>query len=381
MREERLKNRFRSYGRRSARLYVVVCALAAASSAARASAAEVPALRVLASYEVAGEPSTATDVRWAGDRSVYLARRYHGVAEVKLEAGLQRVRQVVPSPASLGFRSSQSFDQLAASEDFLAVADSLGFVAWRSLERRADLSVRFDRKTMWSVEDLDLAGDRLLVLGAIRYDDPRNPFSLDGAVAFLGSAREDGRQTLRPVLFDPEGRGAPHLLHCVGESLGSARFLAGGSFFIVPGFQPGAYLFSPEGQVVHTWNTALLGLDEDADCARRTLKTRNALNADSERLFQHLNQHRIVDEVLPLPSGPGLVIRSVEAGTVRWELDVLGAGGIETYEIPLPSASAYVRASGDVRAGKIVLLVADRRVEAPGRKAASRLVVLAAPGR
>jgi hypothetical protein len=346
-----------------------------------ASAAAAPALRAVASFEVPAEPSTATDVRWAGDRSVYLARQLDGVAELRLGRGLPRVRQVTPSRETLGPGKYLFFSRLAASEGYLAWAEYSGPLAWRSLARTADRNVRVDWKSLAYTEDLDLAGDRLLVLGAL-WEDPaeyRN-FSPDGAIAFLGSALETGQQTLRPVLFDTAGPGALHILHCGGKlALGAARFLADGSFFILPGFQPGATLFSRDGRVLRTWNTALLGLDADADCASMSMDEAVALGQHQELRTTWLNRHRIVDEVLPLAAGPGVVIRTVTAGTVRWELDVLGASGISTFDIPVTARSPRVRLRGDYRNGMIVFLETEEGGHTALEKAPSRLLVMELP--
>lgn len=344
-----------------------------------ASAAAASALRVVASFEVPAEPSTATDVRWAGDQSVYLARKLDGAAEVRLASGLPRLRQVAPSRETLGPKFFLC-SRLAASGDYLAWAEFSGVLAWRSLARTVDRNVRFDWKSLAYTEDLDLAGDRLLVLGG-QYEDPaeyRN-FSPDGAIAFLGSVRETGQQTLRPVLFDPAGPGALHLLHCGGLALGAARFLADGSFFILPGFQPGATLFSPDGRALRTWNTALLGLDADSDCAGMSMDDAMALGQHKELRAAWLNRHRIVDEVLPLPAGPGIVIRTVSAGTVRWELDVLGASGISNFDIPVTARSAHVRLRGDYRNGRVVFLETEEGVHPGIEKAPSRLLVMELP--
>ncbi len=337
-------------------------------------------LRVAASYALPGEPSAATDVRWADDASVYVSRLFDGVAQLKLQAGLPAVRQVVPNQTTLGTTYYKTFSRLAASEDFLAFADRLDYVNWRALGNSSDGTVRFDRKAMDYVEDLDVAGDRLLVLGAVSSGLPgARKLAAGGAVAFLGSARHDGGQRFKPVLFDPGGDGSPHLQHCGTAALGAARFLADGSFFIVPGFQPGAHLFSREGAMVRTWNTSLLGLDIDSECGSMTLERRNDLLRNPEKRTEWLNRHRTVDEVLPLPSGPGVVVRRPEAGGVSWELDVLGAHEVETYEIPL-RGSIYARLRGDSRDGKLVFLVADDTQLHPAAKhAAARLVVMEFP--
>ena len=368
----------RSRASRATRLrWLAAAALAAAClPAAAADPPAIPRLRVLSTFEVAGEPSTVMDVRWAGDRSVYLARRDDGVDEVRLEAGLPRIRQLVPNRMILDIRSYKSFSRLAASDGYLAFSGLAGTLAWRPLARRSDGTVRFERKPMGVIEDLDLAGDRLLVLGAL----PQHPFAPDGAVAFLGSTREDGGQELRPVLFDPAGAGAPHLGNCITAALGAVRFLPGGTFFILPGFQPGAYLFSRDGVEIRRWNTALLGLDADEECGRMNWEVRGRvlLNHPEERT-RWLARHRVVDEVLPLPAGPGVVVRSVAAGQVHWELDVLEAQGIKTYEVPIEGATIYSRLRGDYRNGKILLALVDDSFRPGSETAPSRLAVMELP--
>jgi len=65
---------------------------------------------------------------------------------------------------------------------------------------------------------------------------------------------------------------------------------------------------------------------------------------------------RLVDEILPLSSGIGLVVRHVAGGEVRWELEVLGESDVKVYRLPITESTPYARLKGDVRGGKIVLL-------------------------
>ena len=339
----------------------------------------VPTLRVEESFEVPAEPSTATDVRWASDQSVYLARQYSGVAEVQLTPGLRLVRQVVPNRETMGLGTYRNFSRLAVSHDYLAFDQWVGPLAWRSLASPPDGKVRFEWKRMAFAEDLDLFGDRLLVLGALDTERPDEEFAPDGAVAFLASAREDHRQTFRPVLFDPAGAGVPHLLHCSKLNLGGVRFLADGSFFILPGFQPGAFLYGPSGNLLHTWNTSLLGLDADSDCGDMTMAKLATMRKSAEERVKWLSHHRVVDAVVALPEGPGVVIRSVEAGKVTWELDELGSAAVTSYALPITARSPRERVRADYRSGRLVVLVTEENLRLHEDKSPSRLIVLAFP--
>jgi hypothetical protein len=88
-----------------------------------------------------------------------------------------------------------------------------------------------------------------------------------------------------------------------------------------------------------------------------------------------LNQRRILDDILPLQQGPGLVIRSVSQGQVHWTLKVLTkGGGIPTYNIPLKSQNELSTLKGDVRGNKIVFVMSAFKKDAMTSEI-SRLVI------
>ena len=78
----------------------------------------------------------------------------------------------------------------------------------------------------------------------------------------------------------------------------------------------------------------------------------------------------IVDDVLPLPSGPGLLLRRVENGITKWDLVALRYDGGKPSRTPLPVTMPSPRshARGDVRGDRILLLMFDDAL--PQQKAA-----------
>ena len=65
-----------------------------------------------------------------------------------------------------------------------------------------------------------------------------------------------------------------------------------------------------------------------------------------------------MDDVLPLAAGPGLLIRSVQKGEVRWTLKVLHPdGSLSIYDVPVHAQNAFSHLKGDVRQGRLVLLL------------------------
>lgn len=323
-------------------------------SFAPASQPEPAALRILSEHTIHPVLLAAMDVRWAGDRSVFLAAGRAGTFELPLEREA-RPRVVIPgSVADGGFWLSS---RVAASPRFLFIAASAFSMRWKDLSQGAQQEVPFD-----AVLDIDLRGDRALILGALK--DEKERFAPDGAIAWTGSL-ERKLSDRKPVYYSVSGPGARTINNCGPYDMGAVRFLSDGSFLIVPGVEPGAYLYDPSGRLVRTWDTREIGLDAE-DCENLDPKVRDRLFAVPEPRWAWLNRRRILDDILPLPQGPGLIVRSVSQGRPRWELKVLDRSGeITTYSIPLTSRTDLAHLKGDVRGGRIVLLHNEFGRDAP----------------
>jgi hypothetical protein len=305
-----------------------------------------PALRILSDRELPPALYPAVDVRWASDSSIYLALTKSGTAEVTLEPLGGKVEKVI-----LGAREPGGFwgsSRLGASQDYLAVAGPAFSLTWRKRTDPLRKEIAFD-----GIEDIDVGGRCLAVLGARR--DDKGDVAPDGAVAWLGSLDQD-LADLRPILYDQRGQGAPNLGACGNFELGAVRFLQDGTLLIVPGFQSGAYLYDAGGRLIRTWDTVALGLDND--CPSLTREQTDQLVFPDPRAAW-LNQRRTLEDILPLPEGPGLLIRSVSQGRPSWSLKVLdrNGSGHRTYTVPIPPVSDLSYLRGDVREGRIVLLL------------------------
>ena len=304
-------------------------------------------LRVVSHAVLPELRSIPTDIRWAGDDSVYVAWSREGVFEIGLDGS--RRRQPVPSPKTLG--RFEHFNQLAVTSKDLAVGSINWYMAWRPRASAADGQVTFQRKSLAVTHDLDLWNDRMLFLGI---PDIPNPFA-SGAIAWLG--RLSSRiEDLKPVLYDVQGAGAKTFYRCEAYELGAVRFLADGSFVVVPGFQKGVHLFAPNGEKRRSWTSEELGLN--SDCTGMSDEEGMRIQIDPVLWQRWLNAHRVVDDILSLPQGPGLLVRSVgEDGRARWELKVLTANRVRTYAVPVLGRRPLDRLRGDVRDGRIVLLL------------------------
>jgi hypothetical protein len=307
-----------------------------------------PALHILWDQELLSSPSPAMDVRWASDHTVFVAWFRHGVSELALDGKFTARRNLFPDINTLG---SLPVDFLAASTDYVVASSifkTLGFRARAAGNGRVSIA----RVPIGIVQSLDLAGNRLLLLG-----DPVPKANLGAGVVWLGPLTHTPAQDLKPILYDVAGARAPNLVNCAHLLLGAARFLPDGSFIVVPGFQPGAHLFGPSGRLLRSWDTLELGLDADIGCPGITDEKIAEFGRSAGARGAYVNQYHVLDGVLPLAQGPGLIVRSVVDGKVHWQVVVLQPAGHLVYDVPFTGGLPYDRLRGDVQGDRIVLLL------------------------
>jgi hypothetical protein len=243
-------------------------------------------------------------------------------------------------------------------------------LTWRAI----DEPLRRTEATTSTTHAIDARENQLLLLGTRRND--AGTYAPEGAIAWIGSL-DKGLLDLKPVLLADSGPGAREMVACAAVPLGAVRFLADGSYFIVPGIQPGVRLYDPKGALVRTWDTGTLGID--TDCASVSAEQTQLLNVDYPVRVGWLNQRRIVDTAIALPDGAGVVVRRNEKGKTEWNLIVLSRdGATRSYRIPIEPHGEYFHLRGDYRAGRIAFLLyetppSDRDYAAP------RLILAAFP--
>lgn len=300
--------------------------------------------------------SVPTDIRWASDSSVYISWDRDGVAEV----GLDGTKRHLPVPdlktLNGGARGGiNHYRHLAVSPTTLTVASPNWGVVWRPIQANPDGTVNFQSRKLPLAQDLDVSGDRILWMGNVE-DQDEEVFAAKGDVAWVGTLSSKIAD-LKPVLYDLGGAGAPNYFNCRTHTVGAVRFLADGSFLLVPGFQDGIHLYDAAGRQVRTWTNQQVGIDTHPDCPKMSKEEANKFAVDEIVWQTWLNRHHVVDDILPLPQGPGLLVRSWGPdGQAHWTLKVLQAGTITTYTVPLTGHRPSDRLQGDVRNGKIVLL-------------------------
>ena len=304
-------------------------------------------LRILSDKVLGESPlKNAMDVRWASDHSVVLALNKNGVVEVDLTGEAAPREMIAGKGAPGGFWQSQ---HVALSPRYLVAGSWLFTMTWRPMDSTVRKEEAFD-----GIEDLDLQEGRVAVLGSRR--NAQGDYSPDGAIAWTGSLDTKEAPDLKPVLFDAGGVGAPGMGSCSSFFLGAVRFLGDGSLVVAPGTQPGISRFDRQGKLLQTWDTVALGID--TDCAGMSKELKSKIGREVPLRLAWINARRIVDDVLPLPAGPGLLIRSVQQGEVRWTLKVLHAdNSVSVYDVPVHAENAFSHLKGDVRSGRLILLL------------------------
>jgi hypothetical protein len=333
---------------------------------------------VLSRHAVSGTPSAATDIRWASERSVYLSRLADGVEEVVLApGGKSRTRRdyLLPALAAMrqrfGYWAWVGFSRLAVSAETILASGSHQNIAWVRSDPSTGLVEGLQSWEGLHNEDLDLHGSTMVLLGM---PPSERPIEEQTEIVWLGSL--DRRlEDLRPVLHDARAGAVPSFVNCQGLELGAVRFREDGSFYVAPGIQPGLHLFDPQGKLVRTWETRSLGFD--VDCRRLDKKKMGLAEAGARLAFVNQEGRRVLDEILALPQGPGLVLRTWSRGSARWDLFVLTAAGVRHVPLPLTSSRPFDRLRGDVRNGKIALLRSAHI--SGGLTAEGEIVVLSVP--
>jgi hypothetical protein len=311
----------------------------------------------------------ARDVRWAGPGEVYVSLGKRGAIRTRVDSTVH-FTPVMPAGEHGGFPIT---GRIAAAQKHLVVASPLGGVGWIPLATGGAHPI--GHRPLLSVMDIDARGDSVAVLGA----DSGNVQGLarDGTIAWVGSLSKS-MNDMRPLMKGRSKPGGKDMARCSILETGAIRFMPDGSLIVVPGVEPGVFRYDAAGKLVQTWDSDPLGIIDDCWIPDRDLEL---VARDFGRRIDWLATKVTVDDILPLPGGPGLLLRRVEKGVTKWDLVRLPyQGRMERVALPvtMPHPRAHVR--GDVRGNQVVLLAFEDPL--PGQKplAPPRLVVLSIAG-
>ena len=270
-----------------------------------------PGLRKVAPAYGGGFLGRVADIRWDDDSHVLVAACRDGTFRLPVAEGdrspLERAYGPLPD---MGDLDSQVL--LGASSEFLVTAAPFHLLSWipRTLPDPKPISIELNFEALIA---LDVYGDRLVVLGIQK---PKGKLAPDGAIAWTARLGKKLSQ-VRPVQFSVSGPGARDTDACTDMHMGKVRFLPGGSFVIAPGSEPGIFVHDVAGKLIKTWQAETVGFDAGCPITEQEMYK---YSADPRARFHWLNQRRVLDEILPLPTGIGFIIRTRSNGLTRWQL-------------------------------------------------------------
>jgi len=259
----------------------------------------------------------AREVRWVGERSLYLSTARAGVFKVERDEPEKEPELEIPS-AERG-SASWSPTSLAVSDDRLVVGSKMFALGWARLG-----SETFEAQEYFEfVVDLDVRGDEILILG-MRKNEEGSAYASNGAYVWLASPGEEGLENLRPLAFSSYGSTSPALGGCAGYLIGAARFLDDGSFVVAPVSEPGVFLYRADGTLERSWQSEELGFDGGCDLSPEQIR----LGIFPEPQQAWINARRVVDDVLVLDRRRfGLIVREYRDGLTRWVMRTVAPEG------------------------------------------------------
>jgi hypothetical protein len=307
-------------------------------------------MQVLSDQELPEAMPWVADVRWKDDSTVWLSCPVgtRGVIEVVVGADGLQMSDRTEVENGRGGGQIMMAHHLGVSDSYLAVASPVIIAGWKRWHDHAITGVHPFEGTI----DLDVYQDRLLVLGLVHtaHGIPED------AIAWIGSMTED-LSDLQGFFFSSESPDLPALARCFYLEQGAARFLGDGSLVVAPGAEPGIFHYGPDGRLLSTWQSEAIGLS--VGCPD-SMEDMDRYGRDPEYRWGMINEMRIADEILPLPQGPGLVVRSAAPEGTVWDLYLLlGGGETAVSRLPVTSVSELSHLRGDVRGDRVVLLVSE----------------------
>lgn len=335
--------------------------LYAASSVSAAAAAAAPSVRIVAEHQAPDVLRHGGDVRWLGERSVALALGTHGTFELQLSPPYEP-RLLVPAsgeglPRPMGTSGSKllrAHVRLAVSNAGIAVTDSIFGLSWMP-RRGADPPVILPIHHCY---DLDVHGSRLLLTGVPSVEAVKEH---GFAVAWEADlARAPLRFEPRHLLTERRWGSSQEFIQITdwqqNSSAAHARFLPDGSIAVLPGVEPGAFLYGPDLRLRRAWDQEVLG----TDVVWGTAAEGRRIHLHPEERITWPNTKRLVEALLPLPEGPALLVREVQQRRTRWTLVLLREdGSSRRVELPLSTSGPYWHVAADARGQRIILFVRD----------------------
>ena len=282
---------------------LTLCAVVATQSAgAQGSGFLPPVLEDLRPLDLPDEIASAADVRWQTGGSLLVGLRQDGIHSWRPGA---LGSELLVTLAGTTFRRAGRYGNYSrlgggSSGNLVFAGDLFGVYQQRG-ERIMALKANLE-----IVGDLDHRNGWTIAVGLSRQPEPSpGPEDIwEPYVAWLFDAEGGARGLL------PTRDGGAALDSCYPVELSLGRFVADDLVLVIPGAEPGAFLYGTDGMLRGTVDTGAFSANRP-DCGPK----QKPLLYKEEHRAAWLNRHRVIDEVGA--NGEGDVfffVRHVEAG-------------------------------------------------------------------
>lgn len=272
-----------------------------------------PTISFRESITLAEEYRWAQDVAWDGRSEIIVAAGRSGLVRYRVDHD----NRIAPIGPEVGCPISFAAF-VAVSGTTLVAAGPNHELAWRPRDRAGWTHYR--SRELDLVLDIDLSGDRLGWLGALR-DSVTGEYSPDGAIAWTAKL-EKGLADRRPMLYSELGPGTPSMNLCGCLMLGAVSFLSDRSFVVVPGVEPGAYAYDSEGGAMWAVDLATAGVSARCDVSQAE---HYVLARDlGSRFDLRLNRRAVVEDIIHIRNSPYAIVRQFGTKSLYWDIIRLG---------------------------------------------------------
>lgn len=304
-------------------------------------AATDPCLEVLTTHSLPSPVEWAKDVRWLDNQRILVTTPVQGVFELD-PASQDGPTLLIPKPAN----SIGPFIVGASAEHFL-----IGAPIGSYLEAQRSGDKKTKTQAIDFLADADLLGTRIALAGTQR---GLVEYAPDGAIAWLDQIGTPPEK-MRPLFYSESGPGATNMVRCGILGLSAIRFLKDGSLLFVPGVESGVYQYAADGRLLRNWTAEKVGFDSGCPLSEEEFR----LMAFFEQgRWDWVNERRVVEDIIPLPDGPGIIVRQFKDGVPSWELKVLRQDGtIRTCPVPVKNPPRWARIKADVFQDQIGILL------------------------
>lgn len=242
-----------------------------------------PTLQVLRELVLPEEVSEASDVRWLADDRLLVGVGGQGVYSWKIAANEAQLVATLAGTGLVEMGRYQDYSRLggATANDEVSFGGRLFGVYRRS---PAEVSLL---KPIESVEDVDRQGNRTAVLGLARAK--RGDAVWEDYIAWLLDDQGGAKGLL------PSRDGGQGLDYCGFAELGVIRFLSDGGLLVIPGAEPGVFLYDSDGTLRESFDASTFFADEGCGVTEVAQAT---LLGQAPRGDAWLSRRRLIDEVV-----------------------------------------------------------------------------------